>query len=185
MATVQSKMATAQSNGGLSSTDATAIAEEYSKLKSTQVALATRAANLEKKSARRSTPQPTSTLSVTSTATPTPTPTPTAIQNDDPAYFIQHYYDEINNRNYEKTWDMLSKPFQKEKSGTFERYIAWWDTIEKVDLGDITILSQNDTKAEVKVVIHYYKKDGSKSTSTTTFTLISDAQNGWLIDQSK
>lgn len=172
MATVQSKMATAQSSGQLSSTDATAIAEEYRKLESTQVALATQAAMLDKKS----TPQPTTIVA---------TITPTVINSTDidPVHFIQHYYDEINNRHYKQAWLMLSYDYKNEHNSTgFDKYVQWWETIEKVSIPEITILSESSDEATVYILLRYYRKDGKIVDSAQSFRLVFDpSQNSWAI----
>ena len=172
IATVQSKMATAQSSGGLSSTHATAIAEEYRKLKGTQVALATQAAELDKKY----TPQPT-TIVVTNT------PTVTDRTEIDPVHFIRHYYDEINNRHYKQTWAMLSNDYKNEHNSTgFDKYVQWWETIEKVSILDIKILNENEDEATIYTLLRYYRKDGKIIDSAQSFRLVFDpSQNNWTI----
>lgn len=97
-----------------------------------------------------------------------------------PDQFIRAYYSAINDQKYEQAWEMLSDEFKVRHS--FNEYVDWWDTIEKVDIFDVDIVEQNHDTAVINVIMSYLPKDGDKLEGTNTFKLISDGKGSWLID---
>lgn len=178
MATVQAKMATSQASGENNGPSATAIAEELVELKKTQEALTTKSVQLRLTLVASRTPN----ITVDTFATSTPTLT----VPQEPDQFIRYYYDRINARDYDTAWNMLTESFQADKSGTFEKYVNWWNTIDKVELFNVTTLPSNDpNNSKVKAIIRYYRNDGAVVESLTTFTLIPDGHGYWLISQTE
>jgi len=105
----------------------------------------------------------------------------------DPEQFMRDYFEIINNREYELSWSRLSENFHDniyKRGGYQEAYIDWWNTVEKIEILDATIKSQNETEAEVFIIGRYYYKSGTITTSKgITYRLIKDpTMNTWLID---
>lgn len=108
----------------------------------------------------------------------------------DPGQFIRNYYNGINNREYEKTWSMLSDHFKQEHhccnpDGTYqiEPYIEWWNTVRKIDVISVQEISSNENSANVAIWLRFYYKDGRVVEANYKYGLISNPNsNSWLID---
>jgi general secretion pathway protein A len=108
-----------------------------------------------------------------------------------PEQFIRTYYQAINQRQYTQTWAMLSTQFKKtrlccdpEGHYQFNRYTAWWNTIDKVEVLGATTLERDTHPVFVLSTVRYYKKNGSVIDETHRFSLIEDrAHQSWLIEE--
>ena len=106
-----------------------------------------------------------------------------------PAQFIRDYYEGINNRQYQKTWAMLSTKFKDKTAccnsdGSYkfrESYVRWWDTIRKVDILAVYIEEQNTHRAKIRTELRYYTNNGGVSKEYHTFILSADGDGNWLI----
>jgi general secretion pathway protein A len=108
-----------------------------------------------------------------------------------PEQFIRTYYQAINQRQYTQTWAMLSTHFKKtrlccdpEGNYQFNRYTAWWNTMEKVEVLGAKTLERDTPPVLVLSTVRYYKKNGSVIDETHRFSLIADRANqSWLIEE--
>ncbi len=116
--------------------------------------------------------------------------TPSEFTQLSPEEFIRLYYEEINNRNYQLTWSMLSDNFKQRKhcckpDGSFDNgpYIDWWNSIRQVETLSVTTQEWNDNSAVVEITLRYYKMDGDVVDSTSVFHLIAIPFDfGWQIN---
>ena len=131
-------------------------------------------------SAITSKPIPTGTpLVPTSTIVPTP--------SNSVEQFIRTYFQEINSRNYEDTWSLLSDAFKASRNspqnGGYQGYVDFWNTVDRVEILEIRILEQSSQSAEVSVVANYHYKNGVTMTGEQNFNFIYDfTRNTWLFD---
>ncbi len=119
------------------------------------------------------TPRP---ISISEPKPPTPKTTP------DKA--VREYYELINQRQYEKAWNILTPTFQRIKpDNNYTNYIKWWNSVDSVAITSIRIIEQTENKAIVDANIIYTMKNGRIWTDTSgVFTLILDANGKWLIN---
>jgi hypothetical protein len=116
---------------------------------------------------------------------------PPLMSGPPPEQFIRTYYQAINQRQYTQTWAMLSTQFKKtrlccdpEGHYQFNRYTAWWNTMEKVEVLGATTLERDTHPVFVLSTVRYYKKNGSVIDETHRFSLIEDRANqSWLIEE--
>jgi len=108
-----------------------------------------------------------------------------------PEQFIRAYYQAINQRQYTHTWAMLSTQFKKtrlccdsEGNDQFNRYTAWWNTIDKVEVLGAKTLDRATHPVFVLSTVRYYKKNGRVIDETHRFSLREDRANqSWLIEE--
>jgi hypothetical protein len=120
----------------------------------------------------------------TNVVTQTPVVVPAALT---PEQFIRFYYNQINLRNYSVTWSLLSANFQNSVNGPlqggYQGYINFWDTVNRVDVSSVSVLSQSYQYSDVRVNARYIYFSGSATTSNQIFHLIFDvSRNTWLFD---
>ncbi len=128
-------------------------------------------------------------------ASPQPYATP-IIQypNPVPAYsplyadqFIYYYFNNINQRNYQVTWSLLTDSFKFANNtageGGFLGYANFWDSVLRVDIFGVTITSHTGNFAVVSVNMRYNYRDGNVVSNLQTYNLVYDAGRGtWLFN---
>jgi hypothetical protein len=120
--------------------------------------------------------------------TPVPIPTQTATPGlPDPAEFIQYYYTNIADQNYDLTWSLLSEDFisrnNSSAQGGYEAYVKWWQKVSRVEVESVKILTQQSDTVTVQVDAVFYYASGSQSTEHLKYQLIFDAARGtWLFN---
>jgi hypothetical protein len=107
----------------------------------------------------------------------TPAPPPVAIPSD-PSDFIRFYFDNINNRNYELTWSLLSDQYKaKVNSGGQTPYVDFWNSVlnskGKVNISSVeyTYITGNTSAVvsiasniQAKPLNYYLIRDNTKNT---------------------
>jgi tetratricopeptide (TPR) repeat protein len=83
-------------------------------------------------------------------------------QQTDPAQAVIDYYSAINNRQYGRTWVLLSKHFKDIRDLDFDVYVDWWDSVEEVYVGQVSVVEQVGSTAVVIADLRYYMKDGQE-----------------------
>lgn len=139
--------------------------------------------------------EPTATTVPTETATPIPSPTdtvspPTATVVWSPAYpdqFIYYYYQHINARDYTTTWALLTYDFKAAvnpaSSGGYNGYVAFWNTVQRVDILQVVITNQTTYTARVKVDMVYNYTNGVVAPIQQSFFLYYASSLGtWMFD---
>lgn len=142
------------------------------------------------------TPSPTETLTSTATPVPTDTPTITSVPTDTSTgaaadQAVSDYYSAINERQYNVTWSRLSPHFKsifncctQDGAYDFDAYVEFWDSVERVDVGDVRVLEQSDSTATVYAQLSYLYKRGNRVNDPRPYIqLVFDAATGtWLFD---
>lgn len=112
---------------------------------------------------------------------------PTAIPSWSPAYvdqFVQYYYQRINARDYTTSWSLLTNAFKAVVNPDgYAGYVAYWNTVARVDVQYVTINSWSGNYATVVVSLVYNYVNGYAASSTQTFLLFYDAYRvTWMFD---
>ena len=130
------------------------------------------------------------TQEATSEFDPTATFTPWPQQNfPNPEQFIRDYYQAINQGDYEKSWEMLSKDFQEtccQVAGNdpFVIYTHFWDNVEQITVLSAYLQDWNANPAEVYVSLEYQHSRGDTFEEFHPFYLIiNPAGTNLLIDR--
>ena len=131
-------------------------------------------------------------LSELEEVTPIPTMTFTPWPRDqypNPEQFVTDYYDGINNRNYEATWNNLTSAFQNNccsiaGNNPFLVYVNWWDSVEQVEVLSAYIQDWNANPAVVHAQVRYHYLDGGEDEILHIVEVILDEESQSLkIDQ--
>jgi serine/threonine-protein kinase len=88
------------------------------------------------------------------------TAAPSAVQaGSDQA--VRNYYQLVNERRYEEAWPTLSSYFQAHFSNnSYQDYVTWWNKVEYVEVGQVTVVPHSDIEAVVTAELWYHMKDG-------------------------
>ena len=127
---------------------------------------------------------------VSAEAVATPTQeivTPNNSGLSDPVEFINYYFRNINDRNYQMTWSLLSPDFinanNSPSQGGYQGYVDFWNSVRQVDIINVDIESQNNEAARVNVNMTIYYENGFTASARQRFSLIHDlSRNTWLFN---
>lgn len=126
--------------------------------------------------------------------TPTPSvafqtqqPQQPAVGLQDPAEFARWYFGAVwQQRNYQDLWDNYLTPSFKTNvgSGSFEDYVTWWNSVERIEIHSVDVMRHEGTYAWVRVNVTFYMKDGRiVSGQQYDYDLFYDANRGtWMFD---
>jgi len=112
-------------------------------------------------------------------------------QSISPEKSIENYYKNINDRNYNKSWQSLSSNF-KNPSGSnsendifYQEYQDWWNKVDYVQINKIDVLEKTEEKATLKVDLQYQMKTGNLvQDKKSIFYLVWDEDSfNWLINK--
>lgn len=100
-------------------------------------------------------------------------------QYPNPEKFIKDYYREINNRNYERAWSMLTDKFQQSccsvaGNDPFQVYKNWWNTIREVEVITAYLQAYDTNPAEVYITLRYHTQKGETSEVFNIYRLVTD-----------
>ena len=143
-------------------------------------------------------PTPTATaIPPTNTPLPTSQPYPTVVVQQPPVVpgysqlypnqFIYYYFYNINQRNYQITWSLLTDSFKYANNSAgqsgFLGYANFWDSVARVDIFGVTITSQSGNYAVVSVNIRYTYQGGTVISNLQTYNLVYDAgRSSWMFN---
>ena len=101
----------------------------------------------------------------------------------DPNAFIFFYFDNVNNRNYDLTWSLLSDRYKAKTNPEGQnQYINFWNGYNKVEVTSVehSYLTSTSFKTTAKVKLY---KGSTASSHTLTYYLTSDNSRGiWMFD---
>jgi hypothetical protein len=73
-----------------------------------------------------------------------------------PKDFMNDFYVNINSRNLDNAWQMLSDKRQAEQKDGFSTFKEWWgEKVQKVNVKNIDLLKKENGRAEVKARVEY------------------------------
>jgi hypothetical protein len=105
----------------------------------------------------------------------------------DPAAFVSWYFGAIwQNRNYQDLWNNYLTPSFKTvvSPGGYSEYVAWWDSVQRVDLNSIDTIQNDGTHAVVRVNVTFTMKDGRliRNQEYDYDLLYDTARKTWMFD---
>jgi hypothetical protein len=104
-------------------------------------------------------------------------------ENLTPDNAIVSHYRSIDNRELDKSWNDLSPSFKGSNlTKGFNEYIEWWNSVEKIYIGDVKVLKTTDTSSVVKADLSYKLRSGRvmKDKKKYIYLILTDGK--WLID---
>ncbi len=106
--------------------------------------------------------------------------------NATPHDFIYYYFNNINIRNYNLTWSLLTDRFKARLNGTsqgdYTGYITFWNSVQQVTVLNAFYVCDGDICAvNTSLTLQYL--DGTADTSAYNYTVIFDhSLNSWMFD---
>ncbi len=106
-----------------------------------------------------------------------------------PEDVVRRYYRAINDRNIRASWLMLSVHFKQnwncctaEGDFDYQAYVEWWDSVQRVDVGRVEVIDQDDVSATVYVELAYLMRDGRQTIETDPYVelRLDEATGAWL-----
>jgi hypothetical protein len=101
-----------------------------------------------------------------------------------PEQAIEEYYQLINQQKYPEAWTLLSLNF-KEKPGSYDSYIKWWQKVDKITIIYVKLIAKNNSEAIVNAELKYLMKDGREINDPSEIKLILNSEGKWLINAKK
>ena len=138
-----------------------------------------------------STPTPTPTLEVpTSTPIPSPTTRPPQVEKPSPTEFVENYYGNINNRDFDSSWNQLSPSFQSNRKihpYGYNSYVGWWGgQVEQVEIDQVNLQKATSETATVDAQLKYVLKSGQVSPASVRLILVwNAADKKWAVTDAK
>lgn len=106
---------------------------------------------------------------------------------------IRRYYEWVSQGRYDLTWPLLTEAFKQKfnccaPNYNYAEYVNWWDSVNTVEFGTVTIVSQSGERAVVYAELYYVMNTGAKSSVDRDpyFALIYDPVSGnWRLDDKR
>ena len=106
---------------------------------------------------------------------------------------VRNYYQQVTHHHHDQTWNLLTDAFKQKfnccaPAYNYADYVDWWDSVKKVEFGDIHIVSQSGYQAVVYAELYYVMKKGPRSPvdSAPYIALVYDSATGnWLFDDKR
>lgn len=100
-----------------------------------------------------------------------------------PDVAIVNHYKAIDNKDLENSWSNLSPSFKGSNlTKGFNAYIAWWNSVDKVYIGDVKVMRSSDTSSVVKADLSYKLRSGRIMDDKKKYIYLVWADGKWLID---
>lgn len=101
-----------------------------------------------------------------------------------PDIAIVNHYKFINSRELDRSWNDLSQSFKGSNlTKGFKEYIEWWNSVDKVYIGDVKILKSSDTSSVVKADLSYKLRSGRIMEDKKKYIYLIWTDGKWLIDE--
>jgi hypothetical protein len=97
---------------------------------------------------------------------------------------IVSHYRSIDNKELEQSWNNLSPSFKGSNlTKGFKEYIEWWNSVEKVYIGDVRVMKSSDTSSVVKADLSYKLRSGRIMDDKKKYIYLVWTDGKWLIDR--
>ncbi|BAZ01380.1 serine/threonine kinase [Tolypothrix tenuis PCC 7101] len=121
---------------------------------------------------------------------PQETATPTTSDRPSPEAAIQNYYANINQGQFQTSWNLLTPSLQNNRKlhpNGYLSYIDWWGgRVQSVDVTQVSLVQANAETATVDASLRYYLKNGKVTPASVRFSLLWDAQNSrWVVSDAQ
>lgn len=93
----------------------------------------------------------------------------------DPTELLTRYFLAAGARRYSEAWDLLTPRYQA-KYGGFDRFVAFWDTVDIVGLDGADILDGPPDPVVVRADVWFKLRSGAATDEVVDVTLVDDAQ---------
>lgn len=85
-----------------------------------------------------------------------------------PDQAVRNYYALVSDGRYDLSWSQLTDSFKQKfnccaPAYNYTDYVAWWDSVNTVELKEVSIISQTGNRAVVYVQMIYVMNDGRRS----------------------
>ncbi|WP_373478621.1 hypothetical protein [Geminocystis sp.] len=99
--------------------------------------------------------------------------------------FIRNHYQKLSNRAYYDTWENLSENFISDLNLSYSDYEDWWDSVSTIKIENITLVSENNDSAKIRVTLTYRLNNGNWISDKKPYIYLKyDLNQGkWLIDK--
>lgn len=96
---------------------------------------------------------------------------------------IVNHYRSIDNRELDKSWNDLSPSFKGSNLGKgFNEYMEWWNSVEKVYIGDVRVIKSSKISSVVKANLSYKLRSGRIMNDKKKYIYLVWTDGQWLID---
>ncbi len=96
---------------------------------------------------------------------------------------VVNHYKSIDNRELDASWNNLSPNFKGSNLAKgFNEYIEWWNSVEKVYIGDARVIKSSETNSVVKVDLSYKLRSGRIMDDKKKYIYLVWIDGKWLID---
>ncbi len=124
---------------------------------------------------------------------PPPTATPESSVRPAPDQAIRNYYQYVSQQRYDLSWPLLTDTFKQKfnccaPNYDYTGYVNWWNSVNYVDFGTVSIVSQTPDHAVVYAQIYYVMNTGARSgvDSNPYFELVYDsASDTWRFNDKR
>ena len=116
--------------------------------------------------------------------------TPTPIDRPSPEQAIQNYYANINQGQFQTSWNLLSPNLQENRKLHPKGYVSyrdWWgNRVQSVYVKQVNLVQANAETATLNAQLEYTMKTGQVVPSSVNFLLLWDAQNRrWVVGDAR
>lgn len=100
-----------------------------------------------------------------------------------PREAVTKYYTQINQRQYDQSWNQLSQNFKQAPNG-FSSYVNWWDKVRNVEIGEVQLIDESENRATVNAQLTYAMEDGEQYKDPKDRIILTwdSQQQTWLIN---
>lgn len=110
-----------------------------------------------------------------------------------PDQAVRSYYQLVSAERYDVTWTMLTDPFKQKFNCCapvydFAGYQSWWNSVDRVEFGNVSTVSQSGNTAVVYAEIYFVMNTGDRSGMDTNpyIELVYDpATAGWRFNDKR
>jgi hypothetical protein len=96
---------------------------------------------------------------------------------------IISHYRSIDNKELEKSWSNLSPSFKGSNlTKGFNEYTEWWNSVDKVYIGNVEVVKVSDTSSVVKADLSYKLRGGRIMNDKKKYLSLVWTDGKWLID---
>jgi hypothetical protein len=112
-------------------------------------------------------------LPIPNTSGRVPTTFPLPSQATAPDQAVRTYYNLVSQQRYDQTWPMLTDTFKQKfnccaPNYNYTGYVDWWNSVDRVEFGNVHTVSQNGDQALVYAELYYVMNDGGRSSMVNT-----------------
>lgn len=91
---------------------------------------------------------------------------------------VLNYYNDVNSHRYQSAWDRLPIELQENRNvhpNGYASFTSWWETVESVDVKQVSIIEKNANNAKVNANLAYNMKKGNNKPLSLTYNLFWDS----------